>query len=1337
MVEAERRVVDVLVQWALALPRPEGRTRINRRLVFGTPGIAGAVGTRLREASTSDRAWIVRSSADHDAVKLRNDRDGWVSPDAAVIYLVFWLPGHAGHERNFESLRDLPSVTLRDFLSRSNEFLLPGEATVVGQCEQASDAWPEKSRPRAKEHLLAAWNALRICMRERNGGAERSIPFVDDLVDYLTWLDAAAVPDLEWDGTPPSDRAGVLVSRWGSALPLLGMFHMPALASVLGIAIDSNSAIPSPSKTGETKWTSLVEEFLALNKDAATDFPGLEEDIAGKQTLRERLDELTARIPLCSSEAARPAAREALERFCQSGDTTALSQVEWLFLKDKGDRGSPSQGLRGLLIARKLRAPRPNPLDRLTHETIAILESLVGDETAESGVVRQYIHGLRDGAAKDRRGALEIAEILRALAGGVIPPSVTGTSLIQALTKILDAQGRDPQQFERLSRGWEKHGRPDADAPVATSSLLFGLVQLSYSRLDAAADAERQCLVSEGDQAGDLILSVHLEGSRVEHRTPVDDWSLERRTAIQRWLRDSVRPLVFEANDVDDDDEEDSALITIDVDRSRGQTLTPFGTIVLTAPKRTSALLRASRTDTLSSFQREGAVPGNRLLSELFESADTGKKGEEPDNEKLRKAWEGWVRALGSEAGWADIASVSPLPSEGRDWVEAWADSLECLDTGAAEQKELLELQTKIETDAIPDIEEVRGAMKRLAFLTKAQAAAPSTSLVDVRRLLSLCTGIVRDDGKPRQLVLTPHHPLTLRLRLVAEDILADTLQLLWNQGWDRRTLDDLEGAIAEWGPPEPMHCYGAWDGEPLVFEDWFGEGFALFSPLGAEREVDSLHIGAKQVASEMRKYSALFPASGDRLGVRFHADQRGEWAWRALAHREHESRFSADVQLMTDLPLRQPTYIDSLVQKEDLLGSLFEPGPDGSLPRLRVCRQSPSSDPAGKFHVSAVVGDLVEELRSVISLIAVPSEAPVYGIFDPRVYFYEAAPELRDYSFLVSDPPDKLSLSVSKAVALAAAHPGQVFRERYSFDETRCRHRLQRLQKDAHWLVLASRQPLYRAVQQCGTSALLDFYSAIERGRAVHVCVSLDAQRAEEDISRLRAMLESLLTATVNQDEARGVLLAARSLAPGLAMRCIGSTGSIALSGLIGLLLSARASEGDLGDGLLLALDQHRSLLSGSGQLGDLLRIRMDEGTVHIDVVEAKFSTTHLVKGSAPLQEAHRQVQSTIQRLAQFTLQHPLILRTRARLARAIVHRIHLGSPSQEQATRWSELIDHVLDPSVPIVVGTREQSCVHAWSINESTVDTSFELPEGERVHVHGRDRTLDVLRSLATQS
>ena len=92
-----------------------------------------------------------------------------------------------------------------------------------------------------------------------------------------------------------------------------------------------------------------------------------------------------------------------------------------------------------------------------------------------------------------------------------------------------------------------------------------------------------------------------------------------------------------------------------------------------------------------------------------------------------------------------------------------------------------------------------------------------------------------------------------------------------------------------------------------------------------------------------------------------------------------------------------------------------------------------------GDVHVSAVIGDLVDELRPTMSPMAVDSETPSYDMFDSRVFYQEPVPDLREFSFLVGDSPDRLSQAVAKAVGIAAGHPNQVFRERYSFDPTKC----------------------------------------------------------------------------------------------------------------------------------------------------------------------------------------------------------------------------------------------------------------------------------------------------------
>ena len=48
MTTTRDQVVEVIVQWALALERPGGRARINRKLLFGDQAIAEAVQGKLK-----------------------------------------------------------------------------------------------------------------------------------------------------------------------------------------------------------------------------------------------------------------------------------------------------------------------------------------------------------------------------------------------------------------------------------------------------------------------------------------------------------------------------------------------------------------------------------------------------------------------------------------------------------------------------------------------------------------------------------------------------------------------------------------------------------------------------------------------------------------------------------------------------------------------------------------------------------------------------------------------------------------------------------------------------------------------------------------------------------------------------------------------------------------------------------------------------------------------------------------------------------------------------------------------------------------------------------------
>src|SRR5439155_22013833 len=149
MSNLHKHVVETIVLWALNLQKPEGRSRVNLKLLFGDTTIARAVRDALHVRNDDRCAYVVRGSTDTDAVRLRNERPAGRGPGAGLIYIVFWLPGQPGHERNFESLRDFRSVTLADVLAGADSFVLPEEKAIEEQCIAASQAWPQNDRKRA------------------------------------------------------------------------------------------------------------------------------------------------------------------------------------------------------------------------------------------------------------------------------------------------------------------------------------------------------------------------------------------------------------------------------------------------------------------------------------------------------------------------------------------------------------------------------------------------------------------------------------------------------------------------------------------------------------------------------------------------------------------------------------------------------------------------------------------------------------------------------------------------------------------------------------------------------------------------------------------------------------------------------------------------------------------------------------------------------------------------------------------------------------------------------------------------------------------------------------
>src|SRR5262249_4745362 len=189
---------------------------------------------------------------------------------------LFWLPNQPGHARNKESLADLRATPYWQILADSKRLVLPAEEAIARRCAEASQAWPKAGA--AAEHLQRAWTAIRTCLREERCGPEGSLPFFADLESYACYLVRATVPDEEWQAAVPGERAERLVRAWGEALPALGMFRLPELASLLGITVDPKTSVSAKDFTDP--WRAKLAEILAGNLDAALDFSKLADKIA-------------------------------------------------------------------------------------------------------------------------------------------------------------------------------------------------------------------------------------------------------------------------------------------------------------------------------------------------------------------------------------------------------------------------------------------------------------------------------------------------------------------------------------------------------------------------------------------------------------------------------------------------------------------------------------------------------------------------------------------------------------------------------------------------------------------------------------------------------------------------------------------------------------------------------------------------------------------------------------------------------------------------------------------------------------------------------------------------
>jgi hypothetical protein len=320
--------------------------------------------------------------------------------------------------------------------------------------------------------LQRAWTAVRTCLREERCGPEGSLPFFADLESYARYLRRATVPEDEWQATATGERAERLVHAWGEALPALGMFRLPELASLLGITVDPRTSVSDKDLTDP--WRAKLAEILAGNLDAALDFSKLADKIAGKSTVAEQLDMLAAQVELCRGDKQRQGeARAALERFCQDGYPEAYERVDWQFRDDPKNRNSRSHGLRGLLIARRS-VVRLTPRERVVRDTVALLVSLLPAESGHEETLEQYVEAQGQAVARDPATAHRFADALRALGSGDQPPTSGNTALEQALTLLARSDKRTATAFDAVADRWDKLAGDGDDPVVRAPSLLLG-----------------------------------------------------------------------------------------------------------------------------------------------------------------------------------------------------------------------------------------------------------------------------------------------------------------------------------------------------------------------------------------------------------------------------------------------------------------------------------------------------------------------------------------------------------------------------------------------------------------------------------------------------------------------------------------------------------------------------------------------------------------------------------------------------------------------------------------------------------------------------------------------
>ena len=187
-----------------------------------------------------------------------------------------------------------------------------------------------------------------------------------------------------------------------------------------------------------------------------------------------------------------------------------------------------------------------------------------------------------------------------------------------------------------------------------------------------------------------------------------------------------------------------------------------------------------------------------------------------------------------------------------------------------------------------------------------------------------------------------------------------------------------------------------------------------------------------RSVREVIRRYIDLYPTAADRLRLSFQGDNAGRWAWEAMADRLGAGRLHADIDIITPLPSREPTDFEreALASGDGL--SVFEPGPNGEAPALRVRRVDSAGLQIVTTDLKFVVADRLSAFQASWGDDATHRDD--LDPWDSSLLFYEPLPETVDYRVRIGERPDAHSTAVSLAVS-RAANRDAVLRETYNFD--------------------------------------------------------------------------------------------------------------------------------------------------------------------------------------------------------------------------------------------------------------------------------------------------------------